>query len=228
VDWYPVYLDLRSRPCVVIGGGELAERKLEGLLAAGARVTVVAPSVGSRVTALAATHEVVHHARSYRSTDLAGVALAFAATDDEALHARIAADAAEAGVPLNVVDRPRLCTFIAPAIVRRGTVSVAVSTGGASPALARHLRQELERLLGSEWGLAAEILGRLRSRLTEAVPDAAARARLFSSLAGPALLDALRARDSARVDRLLAAAAGPEASLAALDVTLADDGSFPA
>jgi precorrin-2 dehydrogenase/sirohydrochlorin ferrochelatase len=219
VQYYPAYLDLRGHLAVVIGGGEIAERKVTTLLDAGARVTVVSPTLTATLGALAETHEIVHHPRPYRRGDLTGAWLAFAATGDEAVHPEIAAEAAEGRVFLNVVDRPRLCSFIVPAVLTRGPVSVAVSTGGASPALAKRLAAELESAVGPEWGVAAGVLGALRGRLARG--DGAARARLLSALADRPLLAALRAGDAARVDALLAEHAGPATTLAALGITLA-------
>jgi precorrin-2 dehydrogenase/sirohydrochlorin ferrochelatase len=217
VQYYPAYLELRGHPCVVIGGGEIAERKVTSLLDAGARVTVVSPTLTAALTALADTHEIVHHPRAYRHGDLAGAWLAFAATDDEAVHAAIAAEAADARVFLNVVDRPHLCSFIVPAIVDRAPVTVAVSTGGASPALAKRLARELDETIGPEWALAARVLGTLRARLSG---DAARRARIFSALADTPLLAALRERDVAAVDALLGEHVGMETTLADLGIAL--------
>ncbi|HEY2385622.1 MAG TPA: bifunctional precorrin-2 dehydrogenase/sirohydrochlorin ferrochelatase [Candidatus Binatia bacterium] len=220
MQYHPVHLDLRGRPCVVVGGGEEALRKVESLLEAGARVTVVNPTLVPSLAALAETHEVIHHARAYRQGDLAGAALAYAAVDDPALQAALAAAATAAGVFLNVVDVPRLCTFIAPAVVRRGPVLVAVSTGGASPALARRLRQEIECQVGAEYGLAAAILAKVRPLVRAAQPDAATRSRTYAGLVDGPLLAALRARDAESVDAILRAAVGEGTSLASLGVAL--------
>jgi precorrin-2 dehydrogenase / sirohydrochlorin ferrochelatase len=220
VQYYPVYLDLRGRACIVVGGGTVATRKVESLLAAGARVTVVSPALTPALAALADTHEIVHHPRPYRASDLGGAALVFAATNDEEVHASIAADAAAAGVLLNVVDRPPLCSFIVPAVVRRGAVTIGISTGGASPALARRMRQDLEARIGPEYEIAATILARLRPAVHSANPDPQARARVFANLVDGPLLDALRARDAAAIDRILAGAVGGGTTLAALGVTV--------
>jgi precorrin-2 dehydrogenase/sirohydrochlorin ferrochelatase len=217
VQYYPAYLELRGHPCVVIGGGEIAERKVTTLLDAGARVTVVSPTLTGGLAALADTHEIIHHPRAYRHGDLAGAWLAYAATGDDAVHAAIAAEAAEARVFLNVVDRPALCSFIVPALVRRDPVAIAVSTGGASPALAKKLARELANTIGPEWSLAARVLGTLRTRLG---CDVATRARIFTALADEPLLTALRAGDAARVDALLAEHVGRETTLAGLGITL--------
>ncbi len=218
MQYYPAYLELRGRPCIVVGGGEIAERKVTTLLDAGARVTVVSPTLTPGLTALADTHEVVHHSRVYRPGDLTGCWLAYAATGDEAVDAAIASEAEEARVFLNVVDRPRLCSFIVPAIVTRGPVAIAVSTGGASPALAKRLAAELTATVGPEWGLAAVVLGKLRARLGG--DDVAARARVFAALADLPLVMALRTGDVARADALLTEHVGAPTTLADLGVTL--------
>jgi precorrin-2 dehydrogenase/sirohydrochlorin ferrochelatase len=220
VRYHPVYLDLRGRRCVVVGGGDVAQGKVESLLEAGARVTVVSPVLTAALAALADTHEILHHPRPYRRGDLSDAVLAYVAVDDEHEQEEVAGDAAAAGVFLNVVDMPRLCTFIAPAVVRREPVAIAISTGGASPALARRLREELEVRIGPEYGVAATILARLRPLVCAAEPDPQARARTFARLVDGPLLDALRARDSAGVDAILRDAAGEGATLGALGVAL--------
>ncbi len=220
MQYHPVYLDLRGRTCVVVGGGEVAARKAASLLEAGARVTVVSPELVGELAALAETHEIVHHARPYRTGDLAGAALAYVAVDDDAIQAGAAADAAAAGVPINVVDVPQRCTFIAPAVVRRGPIAVAISTGGASPALARRLREELETHVGPEYGVAATILARVRPLVRDREADPATRARTFARLVEGPLLEAIRAHDANRVDALLRDAAGERATLAALGIAL--------
>ena len=220
MQYHPVHLDLRGRPCVVVGGGEVARHKVERLLEAGARVVVVSPTVVPALAALAETHEIVHHPRPYRTGDLTGAALAYAAVDDIVVQTAVAAEASAAGVFLNVVDVPQLCTFIAPAIVRRGSVVIAISTGGASPALARRIREDLETRVGAEYGLAATILAKVRPLVRAAHTDATARANTFARLVDGPLLDALRARDGAGVDAILRETVGDGATLAALGVKL--------
>lgn len=221
MQYYPAYLELRGHPCVVIGGGAIAERKVATLLEAGARVTVVSPALTAALAELADTHEIMHHARAYRHGDLAGAWLAYAATGDEAVHAAIAAEAAEARVFLNVVDRPRLCSFIVPAIVRRDPVAIAVSTGGASPALAKRLARELDATVGAEWGLAARLLGALRVRLRDRLAaDSGMGARIFGGLADAPLVAALRTGDVARVDALLTEHVGTPTTMADLGVAI--------
>lgn len=214
--YYPLSLQLAGAPCVVIGGGAVAARKVASLLAHGARVTVVAPALDDALAARAAAGEITVARRRYRQGDLAGARLAFAATDDEALHAELAAAAAAAGVPLNVVDRPEWCDFIVPAVWRRGALSLAVATDGESPALARRVRDELAAALGPEYARALEVLGRLRAHLRTAAVPRAARRRILTGLVASELLETLRRPDHDAVDRLLAAHAGAGVSLASL------------
>jgi precorrin-2 dehydrogenase/sirohydrochlorin ferrochelatase len=214
--YYPIALRLDGRTCVVIGGGEVAARKVEALLAAGGRVTVVAPELTDRLAALAETHEIVHHARLYRSGDLSGAFLAVAATDDRAVQRAIASEAEQEHALLNVVDVPTLCSFFLPAVVQRGKVSVAISTGGASPALARKLRETLSRQIGDEYAVFADVLARLRARLA----PSRNRREVFEQLVDSPALSWLREGRFQDVDRLLADIVGADCSLAELGVRL--------
>lgn len=165
--YYPAYLDLRGRRCVVIGAGVIAERKVEGLLEAGAAVTVVSPEATDAVAGWAAEGRVGWERRGYQPGDLDGAWLAIAATDDNPTNRAVHAEAEARRVLLNVVDVTELCSFIAPATASRGPVTVAISTGGASPALARKLRTQM----GSDecrclaWADAADVLAGARREL---------------------------------------------------------------
>ena len=141
--YYPVFIDVRGRTCVVVGGGNIGEEKVSKLLDCGAKVLVISPEVTERVRDLADDESVTWVQRGYRRGDLKGAFIAIAATDDGKVNRRIATEAEERNVLLNVVDVTHLCTFIAPSVVRKGDVTIAVSTGGASPALARKFREEL-------------------------------------------------------------------------------------
>src|ERR1700688_3411070 len=164
--YIPIFLDVTGRRCVVVGGGEVAARKVESLLAAGAQVTVVSPSLAAPSLSAAVDRGMVEHiARAYRRGDIAGCALAYSATDDRELHRALADEARALSIPLNVVDVPELCSFIAPAVVRRGALQIAISTGGASPAFAARLRRELEKQFGAEYGILLKVLRAARRRL---------------------------------------------------------------
>jgi len=165
--YYPVFLEMKDRPCVVVGGGTVAERKVEGLLAASAQVTVISPELTPALAALKKEGRLHHVARPYREGDLEGYEVAVAATDDRAANAEVAADGRSASgrIWVNAVDDPTNCDFILPSVIRRGDIVIAASTGGASPALARRLREELEAFLSEDYGPLAELLQDVRQEL---------------------------------------------------------------
>jgi len=144
---YPVCLEMAGRRCLVVGAGAVAERKVNGLLEVGARVTVVGPSATERLLDWARAGRIGLTLRAYGADDLAGHSIVFAATDDGLINAEVARDARAAGVLINAADDPAHCDFILPAVLTRGDLTVAVSTGGASPALARVVRDELGAFL---------------------------------------------------------------------------------
>jgi precorrin-2 dehydrogenase/sirohydrochlorin ferrochelatase len=220
MEYYPIFLRVEGRACVVIGGGAVAERKVASLRTAGARVTVVSPRLTETLSALVRSGEITHRASDYQPGDLEGMFLAFAATNDEAVHAAIAREAEERGVPLNVADRPKWCSFIVPSIMSRGDLSVAVSTSGASPALARRIRQKIENTLGPEYERALRVLACLRRYLEGRGLTIDERRRIFNGLADSELLECLIGPDARAVDRLLMRHAGAEVSLARIGVTL--------
>src|SRR5881628_1010317 len=160
--FYPVFLNLRGRRAVVIGGGAVAEQKVRGLLAAGAHVTVVSPETTVGLSTLAAENGIELRRRPYRAGDLAGAWLAIAATDQRDTNRAVWTDAERAGVLLNAVDDLKHCSFIAPAIHREGDITVAVSTAGKSPALAVRLRDRIARLVGPAEARLCDLLGEMR------------------------------------------------------------------
>ena len=163
--YYPAFIDVRGRNCLVIGGGPLGEEKVVKLLECNAKVIVIAPEVTPAVEKLAAQGQVEWLMREYRTGDLAQAFIAIASTDDDDTDRQIYAEAEERNVLLNVVDVTHLCTFIAPSVARRGEVTVATSTGGASPALARTFREKLESSRILEYADLAPILARGRAKL---------------------------------------------------------------
>jgi len=172
--YYPAFLDLTERPVLVVGGGEVAEGKVAGLLAADARVTVVSPTVTPRLAEWAGAGRIRHTPRAYRSGDLAGYHLTLVATEQRDVSGAVAAEGRARGVWVNAADEPARCDFILPAVIRRGRLVVAVSTGGASPAAARAIREELEGHLTEDHAmlveLAADARADLRRRARSASP----------------------------------------------------------
>jgi len=221
--YIPIFLDVTGRQCVVVGGGEVAARKVESLVEAGARVTVVSPSLSPAMETIVDKRLVTHLARNYQRGDIDGCVLVYAATDDPKLHRELAAEARALGIPVNVVDVPELCTFIAPAVVKRGALQIAISTGGASPAFAARLRRNLEDQFGDEYARTLEVLRAARRRLHSSEIDPAVRMRRLKDLANSALPDAIAARDADAIDRILATYLGDGVSLATLGLGRAED-----
>ncbi len=193
--YYPAFLDLRDRPCVVIGGGAVAAEKVRGLLDAGARVTVIAPAVTGPLEALAAEERIVLRRRSYRPGDLKAVFLAIAADGDRDTRTAIWQEAEAERVVLNSVDDAAHCHFIAPAIHRRGDLVVAVSTAGKSPALAVRLRDRFAAEIGPEYGALLELFGELRPEIASREPDFGRRTALWYRLVDLDLAADLRRGD---------------------------------
>jgi len=216
--YIPIFLDVTGRECVVVGGGEIAVRKVESILEAGAHVTVVSPRLSPPMDAIVASGLATHIARDYQPGDIRGCVLVYAATDDLKLHRELAAEARALGIPINVVDVPELCTFIAPAVVKRGELQIAISTGGASPAFAVRLRRALEDQFGTEYARTLEVLRAARGRLHAEEIDPADRMRRLKELANSALPDAIAAGDVAAVERILAAHLGEGVGLAQLGI----------
>lgn len=176
IQYYPAFLDLRGRRVVVIGGGEVATAKVDGLLPCGPEpLVVIAPVASAFIQERAQAGRLEWRARPYRDGDVAGATIAIAATDDRATNARVAAEARGWGVLALAVDDPDNCDFIGPAVVKRGDVVIAVSTGGRSPAMARWLREQLEATTPSHWGdlldVAAEARQRLKAVGSRVAPD---------------------------------------------------------
>ncbi len=179
--YYPIFADLNGRRCVVVGGGLVAQRKVMTLLSYGADITLVSPTATQRLTVYARAHRIRLVPRRFKPGDLAGAWLVYAATDDPMVNGMVYRTALKRRVLTNVVDQTPLCTFIAPAIVRRGALTVAVSTGGGSPSLAKVVRDDIRRILD----VYAPMLGLLRSLrgvAKRAMPHYSDRKRYFDRL----------------------------------------------
>ena len=180
--YYPLFADLRGRRCLVVGGGPIAQRKASTLLRFGARVTVISPTATPRLVALARQGKLRHVARAFRAADVRGAWLVYAATDDQAVNRLVFRSASRLRIFTNVVDQKPLCSCIAPAIFKRGPLTVAVSTGGASPSMAKKLRHELDRTIGPEYVPMLRLLANLRGIAKRRLPKYQDRKRYFDQL----------------------------------------------
>jgi len=195
--YYPIAIDLTGKRALVVGGGEVALRKVEALLESGARVTVVAPEVAPEIERLAESGKIVLRRRNYEAGDLADAVLAIAATDDREVNLRVSEDARGANVLVNAVDDPELCSFIVPAMVRRGDLVVSVITGGKSPALARRVREKIEETFGPEYADLAELLGEVRELARDRIESQPVREGVFEAILDSEVADLLRQGRSA-------------------------------
>ena len=180
--YYPLFADLTGKPCVVIGAGKVAQRKVTTLLAHQARLTVISPEATKRILAYARQGRIRYLARQFHPADLRNAWLAYAATDDKKINKQVFRAAQKQRVFANIVDQTPLCSFIAPAIFRRGPLTVAVSTGGSSPSLAKRLRQELGSRIGAEYGAMLGLLASLRGIAKKKLPNYNDRKRYFDAL----------------------------------------------
>jgi siroheme synthase-like protein len=198
---YPLILtNLAQVSCVVVGGGAVAERKVRDLLAGGARPAVISPALTEALAGWRAEGRIEHVERAYREGDLAGAFLAVAATNDRATNAAIAEEGRRRGILMNVADEPAEGNFHTAAVVRRGDLLLAVSTGGGSPALTAHIRRELEARYGDEYARLLALLRGLRSGAARALPPAQLAA-LWRRLVSDTLLGWLRAGEDARAEQ---------------------------
>lgn len=186
-----------QRQSVVVGGGSIASRKVQGLLEAGAKVRVISPELAPGLEALAAAGEVEALRRPYTPGDLAGAFLAIAATDDPAVNEQVWSEGQRTGCLVNVVDDPQHCNFSLPAVVRRGDMSIAISTGGSSPALARRLRERLEALIPPEYADLTGLLAELRPELIAAFPAGERRLQAALRVVDSDILTVLQTRGRA-------------------------------
>lgn len=187
--YYPAFIDLRGKQCIVVGGGKTAERKVAALLRSGAKVTVISPFVTSVLAGYSNRKRIKHVKRKYLKGDLEDAFIVIAATSDRQANQEVSLDAP---CLLNVVDDPEQANFIAPSVIRRGPLALAVSTSGSSPALAKSIRKELELLYSKEFGLFADFVGKQRGKALKDIADDGMRERLLKQIAAPEMLGMLR------------------------------------
>lgn len=191
--YYPIYLDLKGRESLVVGGGAIAEGKALQLVEAGAHVTVVSPALTETLRASVERGEINHRNGFFVEEDLNGVVLVISATDDRKVNETVAKAAGERGLLCNVVDQPDLCNFITPALVTRGELQISVSTGGGSPTLAQRVKREVAALIGEEYGELLEIAAEMRAEAKDRIADFERRKNVLRAFVESEAIELIRA-----------------------------------
>lgn len=208
--YYPVYIQLREQPCVVIGGGKIAEGKVEGLLAAQAYVTVISPNLTPRLYELEEEKQITYISRTYQPGDLTDAFMVICATDQAEINHQVWQEATANRQLVNVVDDTPRCNFIAPSILRKGDLTIAISTSGNAPALAVRLKEHLQQELGPEYERFLELAGELRAPLARHVPDFETRKALWYELVDSEILDVLAHGDESAAREIISRIVGFE------------------
>jgi precorrin-2 dehydrogenase/sirohydrochlorin ferrochelatase len=201
--YYPIHLDIKNRKCLVVGGGAVGTRKVNTLLACGAKVIVISPKPTQQLTKLASEGAITLAQRPYRSADLDGTFLVIGATDDESLNQQISNDAAQTHTLCNIADRPQACNFILPSIIQRGDLVITISTSGKSPALAKQLRQKLETQFGKEYAEFLLLMGAIRKKLLNQAHEPEAHKDLFNKLIDSNLIQLMQLGKTEEINSLL-------------------------
>lgn len=196
---FPIFLNLEGKDCLVVGGGKVAQRKVEDLFACGTSITVVSPGVEDNINCWAGEGRITLMRKEVQKTDLAGMALVFVATDDIQINHRVVDWCREMGIPVNAVDDPPNCDFFVPAVLRRDSLVLAISTEGKSPLLARRLRDWLGEIINETYGEFVEMLGEKRDYIKNTIPDIDKRRQLFETLVTPEILALVEAGDIEKV-----------------------------
>ncbi len=198
--YYPIFVDLVGRPCVVVGAGKVAERKARSLMASGALVTVISPRWTPGIESDAAKGRLTLVKRGYKKGDVKGAFIVIAATDSEETNQAIAKEARLGKAMVNVVDSPELCDFIAPSVVERGSLALAISTSGACPGLAKKLRKDLEKIIGKEYAIFTDMLAKARDNLLKNRVGRAKKERIIKALINSPAVEWIKAGQVNRLE----------------------------
>ena len=192
--YYPAFIDIENQPCLVVGGGSVAEEKIEALLECKGKVSIISPELTNELSKKVENGDILWESRKYITGAVQGYRIVISATDSQKVNEQVYRDAEIRGIMVNVVDIPPLCRFIVPSIVRQRDLCIAISTGGKSPALAKKIRVELETKFGDEYADLVDLLGEYRPLMQRKYPDDInIRARLWTSLVDSDILDLIRA-----------------------------------
>jgi precorrin-2 dehydrogenase/sirohydrochlorin ferrochelatase len=216
--YYPIYIDIEDRNVLIVGGGTVCARKAETMMHYGGRVTIVSPAITDEIAAWERDSALAVRHKTYEEADLDGASIVIASTDDPCVNARVARDCRRRKIPVNVVDVTHLCEFIVPAIIEKGSIQIAISTGGKSPALGRTLKEDLQRSIGPEYAEVNDLLGTLRKSAKSVLPTDIDRKRFFDGIIGAGVLDMLR--DGRRREAFEAVARACEAEGVAISEAL--------
>ena len=201
--YYPVFLDISGRPSVVVGGGKVAERKVIGLLKAGSAVTVISPRVTVGLKGLSVRKKIRHIKKGYEKGDLANAVLVVSASNSGSVNRAVYEEAAGRNIPVNVVDDPGCSSFITPSVVDRGSLVVAISTSGKSPALSRKIRLDMDKFLGKEYEIFTEILGAVRNKLLKNNVKSGKKDKVMDALVTSPLPELIREGSTVEINGLL-------------------------
>jgi len=201
--YFPVFLDINARNCLVIGGGSVGTRKALALVESGANVTVISPTVTDTLRSLARRGTINLKTRTYCPADMEGMFLVFGATNQETLNRQINQDAERLNMLCNIADRPAVCNFILPATVKRGDLVIAISTSGKSPAFAKELRKHLETQFGDEYATLLTLMGRIRSLLLKEKHAPEEHKPIFNQIIQSGIIDLIKTDKKEEIDTLL-------------------------
>jgi precorrin-2 dehydrogenase / sirohydrochlorin ferrochelatase len=203
VKYYPLFLDITDKRCVVTGGGDVAERKVARLLDFGARVVVVGKTLTPGLEALKKEGKIGHIASEYNKAVIDDAFLIIGATDRDDINAKISRDVKEKGILVNIVDDPDKCDFILPSLIKQGDLLIAISTGGKSPAIARKLREEMEQLFGTEYQTLLEVMGQLREKLVVKGRSSDENKHLFEAVVHSDILKHIKDKNWDKVRKII-------------------------
>src|SRR5215218_9711698 len=206
--YYPVYIQLRGQPCVVVGGGKIAQGKVDGLLAAEAKVTVISPDLTPHLHDLVNQKQITCLSRVYQPGDLAGAFMVICATDQADINHQVWEEASANHQLVNVVDDTPRCNFIAPSILRKGDLTIAISTSGKAPALAVRLKERLQHQIGPEYERFLELAGELREALAQHVHDFETRKALWYQIVDSEILTVLAVGDETSARQIISRIVG--------------------
>ncbi|MBC7876876.1 MAG: bifunctional precorrin-2 dehydrogenase/sirohydrochlorin ferrochelatase [Anaerolineales bacterium] len=207
-NYYPIYVQLNGQPCVVIGGGKIAEGKVDGLLAGDAKVKIISPELTPHLHNLVQQNQIEYIAREYQPGDLTGAFMVICATDKAEINHQVWEEASVNRQLVNVVDDTPRCNFIAPAILRKGDLTIAISTAGSAPALAVRLKERLHREIGPEYERFLELAGKLREPLARHIPDFETRKSLWYEIVDSNILDVLADGDESAAVEIISQVVG--------------------